>query len=104
MDPGAWVLGGLLFFWQIPHFLALSWGLAKDYANAGYRYYHNWSYYFLISLRYKMLSNVYPEKLPAFCLRYCVSLQCIGDTILRVTHHLDIFTSYWSFECMDRTD
>ena len=36
MDLGAWVLGGLLFVWQIPHFLALSWGYKNDYANAGY--------------------------------------------------------------------
>lgn len=57
LDLGAWVLGGLLFIWQIPHFLALSWGLRKDYGNAGY----------------KMLSTEFPEMLPKLCLRYCVS-------------------------------
>eukprot|EP00026_Physarum_polycephalum_P009074 Phypoly_transcript_09185.p1 GENE.Phypoly_transcript_09185~~Phypoly_transcript_09185.p1 ORF type:complete len:473 (+),score=62.22 Phypoly_transcript_09185:128-1420(+) len=62
MDMGAWVLGALLFIWQIPHFLALSWGYKNDYANAGY----------------KMLSNVYPKKLPKFCLRYCIYLLPIG--------------------------
>jgi hypothetical protein len=40
MDLGAWVLGALLFIWQIPHFLALSWGYKNDYANAGYLFFY----------------------------------------------------------------
>ena len=31
------VLGGALFIWQIPHFLALAWMYRKDYAQAGYK-------------------------------------------------------------------
>jgi heme O synthase-like polyprenyltransferase len=31
------VLGGLLFLWQIPHFLSLSFPLKEDYARAGYK-------------------------------------------------------------------
>jgi protoheme IX farnesyltransferase len=37
LDPGAWVLGGILFAWQIPHFLALAWLYRDDYARGGFR-------------------------------------------------------------------
>jgi len=34
---GAWILGGILFVWQIPHFLALAWLHRDDYARGGFR-------------------------------------------------------------------
>ena len=34
---GAWILAGLLYAWQFPHFNALSWNLRPDYSRAGYR-------------------------------------------------------------------
>lgn len=37
LDAGAWILGGVLFVWQIPHFLALSWLYRDDYARGGFR-------------------------------------------------------------------
>ncbi len=33
----ALILFGILFFWQMPHFLSLAWMYRKDYARAGYR-------------------------------------------------------------------
>ena len=45
LDIGAVALFALVFFWQMPHFLALAWMYRKDYARAGY----------------KMLPNVDPE-------------------------------------------
>lgn len=36
MDSMAWVLFGILFFWQLPHFLALSWMYRSDYADGGF--------------------------------------------------------------------
>lgn len=33
----AWILFGVLFFWQMPHFLALAWKYRDDYARAGIR-------------------------------------------------------------------
>jgi protoheme IX farnesyltransferase len=33
----AWILFGILFLWQIPHFLSLAWMYRKDYERAGYR-------------------------------------------------------------------
>jgi protoheme IX farnesyltransferase len=37
LDPGGFALFGLLFFWQLPHFLAISIYLAEDYARGGLR-------------------------------------------------------------------
>lgn len=36
LDTGAWVLGAILFVWQLPHFLALAWMYREDYARAGF--------------------------------------------------------------------
>ena len=35
MDPGGWALFGILFFWQLPHFLALAWMYREDYKRGG---------------------------------------------------------------------
>jgi protoheme IX farnesyltransferase len=37
LGVGAWVLFGILFFWQFPHFLAIAWIYREDYARAGIR-------------------------------------------------------------------
>jgi heme o synthase len=37
LDAGAWVLFGILFLWQFPHFLAIAWMYREDYARAGIR-------------------------------------------------------------------
>ena len=34
---GGWVAFGILFFWQLPHFMALSWIYRDDYVDAGFR-------------------------------------------------------------------
>ncbi len=36
LDAAAWVLAGLLFVWQIPHFFALAWLYRDDYARGGH--------------------------------------------------------------------
>ena len=35
LDAEAWALFAILFFWQFPHFLAISWMYREDYARAG---------------------------------------------------------------------
>ena len=35
LDAGGWALFGILFFWQLPHFLAIAWICRDDYARAG---------------------------------------------------------------------
>ena len=32
-----WILFGILFAWQMPHFMAISWMYRKDYADAGFK-------------------------------------------------------------------
>ncbi len=36
LEPGAWVLFGILFLWQIPHFLAIDWFYRDDYRQGGF--------------------------------------------------------------------
>ena len=36
LDPQAWLLYAILFFWQFPHFMAIAWMYREDYARAGY--------------------------------------------------------------------
>ena len=35
LEMGAWVMGALLYLWQIPHFHALAWRLRSDYQKGG---------------------------------------------------------------------
>lgn len=35
LSAGGWVLFGIVFMWQMPHFLAIAWLFRDDYANAG---------------------------------------------------------------------
>ena len=36
LSQGAWVLFGIMFLWQLPHFLAIAWMYREDYARAGF--------------------------------------------------------------------
>src|SRR6202047_187388 len=36
LEPEAWVLYAIVFFWQFPHFMAIAWMYREDYARAGY--------------------------------------------------------------------
>ena len=36
LGRGAWIVFGILFFWQMPHFLALAWMYRDEYAQAGF--------------------------------------------------------------------
>jgi len=35
LSAGGWALFGIVFFWQMPHFLAIAWMHRDDYASAG---------------------------------------------------------------------
>ncbi|XP_055546258.1 protoheme IX farnesyltransferase, mitochondrial [Wyeomyia smithii] len=37
IGAGAWILAGLLYCWQFPHFNALSWNIRPEYLKAGYK-------------------------------------------------------------------
>jgi protoheme IX farnesyltransferase len=36
LGVGAWIVFGILFFWQMPHFLSLAWMYRDEYAQAGF--------------------------------------------------------------------
>lgn len=68
---GGWLLAGLLFAWQFPHFMALSWSIRDEYKNAGLR----------------MLAWVNPARNARVALRYsivfvpiCLALCAVGVT------------------------
>ena len=65
LDPGALILGGILYSWQFPHFNALSWNLRADYSRAGYR----------------MMSVLNPELCRKVTLRHCVSLVALSTLL-----------------------
>ena len=71
LDPGAFVLAGILFAWQFPHFNALSWRLRGDYSRAGYR----------------MMSVLNPGLCKRTSLRYSLSLIpiCALAPVLDIT-------------------
>jgi protoheme IX farnesyltransferase len=37
LEFGAWLLGIVLFIWQVPHFFALAWLYREDYARGGFQ-------------------------------------------------------------------
>lgn len=70
-SAGGWLLAGLLFAWQFPHFMALSWTVRDEYRNAGL----------------KMLCWLNPARNGRVALRYslvfipiCVGLCAYGVT------------------------
>lgn len=36
-SPGMWLLFGIVFFWQVPHVMAIAWVCKDDYQNAGFK-------------------------------------------------------------------
>jgi heme o synthase len=36
LDPEAWLLFSIIFFWQFPHFMSIAWMYREDYERAGY--------------------------------------------------------------------
>ncbi len=70
-SAGGWLFAGLLFAWQFPHFMPLSWGIREEYKAAGLR----------------MLCWVHPARNARVALRYslvfvplCVGLCAAGVT------------------------
>lgn len=64
LDLGSLVLASTLYFWQMPHFMALAWMCREDYARGGYR----------------MLSQVDAtgRRTAACALRNCIYLLPVG--------------------------
>lgn len=41
LNSAAWFLFALMFFWQLPHFVAINWLCREEYENAGYKMWSN---------------------------------------------------------------
>merc|ERR1712098_861187 len=72
LDPGAFILAGVLYTWQFPHFNSLSWNLRPDYSRAGYR----------------MMSVTHPDLCRRVAVRHSVGLVavCSAAPLLGATH------------------
>ena len=70
-SAGGWLMAALLFAWQFPHFMALSWAVRTEYQRAGLR----------------MLAWVNPARNGRVALRYAVAFLpiCIGLCATGVT-------------------
>uniref|UniRef100_A0A7S0ECA7 Heme O synthase n=1 Tax=Hanusia phi TaxID=3032 RepID=A0A7S0ECA7_9CRYP len=75
---GALVMGGLLFSWQMPHFLSLAYMMRKEYRLGGY----------------KMMpgepSSPELARATMACMRHCLYLEamCVGAPVLGMVHPL----------------
>jgi protoheme IX farnesyltransferase len=91
-DPGAWVLAGLLYAWQFPHFNALSHNIRDEYRRAGY----------------VMAAWTNPALNARVALRYSVAMfpLCIGLCYFNVTDWfygldsglLNGWLTYWAYK------
>lgn len=65
---GGWIMAGLLFAWQFPHFMSLSWSIRDEYRNAGLRMlsWTNPARNARVALRYSLV-------FPPLCLALCAA-------------------------------
>lgn len=80
LDVGAWMLAGLLYAWQFPHFNALSWNLRPDYSRAGYR----------------MMSVTNP----ALCRRVALRYTAVITGLCLVAPLLDVTNQWFALESL----
>lgn len=98
LEPGAFVLAGILFAWQFPHFNSLSWNLRPDYSKAGYR----------------MMSVTDPDLCRRVALRYsaaCIAI-CTAAPLLDLTTWafavdslvLNVYLTYLAYRFYEKAD
>lgn len=80
LDAGAAILGAGLYFWQMPHFMALAWMCKADYAAGGYR---------MLSL-----VDATGRRTAACALRNCLYLLPLGA----LATWLGVTTPYFAYE------
>lgn len=98
LDPGAIVLGVILYSWQFPHFNALSWNLRPDYSRAGYR----------------MMAVTDPALCRRVALRHTgvIVATCLASSYLEVTNMwfaleslpLNIYFTYLAWQFYKKSD
>ncbi|XP_058446905.1 protoheme IX farnesyltransferase, mitochondrial [Malaya genurostris] len=98
IGTGAWILAGLLYCWQFPHFNALSWNIRPEYLKAGY----------------KMMANSHPQLCTRVSLRhtgYITALSLLAP-VLDVTNvwfaveslPLNAYFSYLAWDFHQKAD
>ncbi|KAM9210566.1 protoheme IX farnesyltransferase, mitochondrial [Dugong dugon] len=98
LNAGAFLLGGILYSWQFPHFNALSWGLREDYSRGGYC----------------MMSVTHPALCRRVALRHCLALVGLSTAapLLDVTTWtfpvislpINLYISYLGFRFYTQAD
>ncbi|KAK5961923.1 protoheme IX farnesyltransferase PWA37_000812 [Arxiozyma heterogenica] len=91
-DPAAWILAGLLYAWQFPHFNALSHSIRNQYKNAGYvmTAWKNPKLNARVCLRYSLLM---------FPLCFALVYYDITDPYYAIDSSLaNLWLTYWSFK------
>lgn len=73
LDWGAWILFGVLFFWQMPHFLAIAWMYKDEYKRACF-----------VMLRPKDVSGSVTA-LESFAFSIALTLVCIAPVFVGMT-------------------
>ncbi|KAF7194011.1 Protoheme IX farnesyltransferase, mitochondrial [Pseudocercospora fuligena] len=76
---GGWLIAGILFAWQFPHFFALAYGVRQEYAGAGYK--------MLVSNNMPMAARV--------SFRYSLAMFpiCVGLSYYHITDPAFVVTS-----------
>lgn len=69
--PGGWLLAGLLFAWQFPHFNSLSWTIREEYKAAGYQ---------MMVWKYPRLNGRVAVRYSFLFFPICVGLWWVGVT------------------------
>lgn len=82
-DPAAWYLFAILFFWQLPHFVAINWMCREDYEDAGYVMWSD--------------GDVSGKKTARIALgfSFCLVALCIGAGVLSIVLPGDSATDTW---------
>lgn len=69
--PGGWLLAGLLFAWQFPHFNSLSWTIREEYKTAGYH---------MMAWKYPQLNGRVAARYSILFFPICFGLWWVGVT------------------------
>jgi protoheme IX farnesyltransferase len=79
LGPGAWALAAVLYAWQIPHFISLSWTIRREYERGGY----------------KMMSLNLSHKIPSVVMLWSLYALPLGYAcfLADITTHWFAFTS-----------
>lgn len=80
LDSGAWIMAGILYAWQFPHFNALSWNLRPDYSRAGYR----------------MMAVTNPGLCRRTALRYTVGISALS----LISPYFDVTNQWFALETL----